>query len=308
MLGTYELNWIDSWCLTYFSCTSLQLQLACVAGPTLAIIILKHNLWLSVLCAMCSVVLIFHSCTGYSTTGSQVTSSYFIQRALATNDLRVGQSRHILEICGLWKVNWDPRKTGFTNFTQIFRGSSASVIPSAGTIPYTQELCDKDLDITQTQHTGAYNKPKESWMEEFWYLLDLTADPVLFSFLSAAINAAIVLSDTWSFWSTVFTFSFTTEIPTVSFSVSPTLLSREMTLADALALNWCFSSNALALFTASCLIAEPFASILETTSWALVTYTLPFLGGLDFSCTDRWQTHSKVIRFQWRVRKLFPGY
>jgi len=103
------------------------------------------------------------------------------------------------------------------------------------------------------------------------YLLDFTADPVSFSFLSAANIAAIVLSDTWSLWSTDFTFSLTTEIPIVNFSVSPTLRSKEVTFSDALALNRCFSSNALALFIASWLIAEPFASTLVTTSCALLT-------------------------------------
>lgn len=122
-------------------------------------------------------------------------------------------------------------------------------------------------------------------------LLVLTADPVSFNFRSAANIAAIVLSETCSLWSTDFTFSFTTESPTVSFSVSPTLLSNELTFADALAVNWCFSSNALALFTASCFIADPFASIFVTTSCALLRYTLP----PGFSSWNRCRTEDNKL-------------
>ena len=115
------------------------------------------------------------------------------------------------------------------------------------------------------------------------YLLVLTADPVSLSFLSAAKIAALVLSETWRFWSTDLTFSLTTDIPTVNFSVSPTLLSKDNTFADALAVSWCFSSNAFALFMASCPIAEPLASTFATTSCALLTYIFPLLDWLPES-------------------------
>jgi hypothetical protein len=68
-------------------------------------------------------------------------------------------------------------------------------------------------------------------------LLVFTAEPVSFSLRSAACNAAIVLSETCNLWSTDFTLSLTTYIPLFIFSERPTRLSKELILADALALN-----------------------------------------------------------------------